>query len=189
MEPENQKRAKESRSQNDPTSEMSLLESLDANAVRAGYSRGDDGILRTRDGFLSDGWVIVKNPAIVDTGALGPCCGIIVLDPNLGRTLVGHFAEPFGDGEYSVPKMLEAVQGRISTNDVRVIVGGIQRYSDLIDEGYPWDPEGTRAGVIAALEKFGFPKESIETHFSETDQGLALILDTTSGKLTKEVIG
>ncbi len=124
---------------------------------------------------------------IVDTGALGPCVGVIIYNPNGKDAYGGHFVDPQIDElETMIKDALRQFQISESKNNLEVyVVGNSAEIIDLKQREYELQ---SRRLVDEIFAHYGFCNSQIYKKWSPDKSVANLELQVDTGKTLLEIV-
>ena len=118
--------------------------------------------------------------AVISTGGLGPCCGVIVFDTQTKTATVGHFVCLSVEGGL-VDEMFDFLRAtRTQGSNFQAAVGGLAPMGDIRSSA---EAAHLREQIIERLESVGIPRAAIETTWAEDDTTVSLEIHTATGRI------
>ncbi len=123
---------------------------------------------------------LVENPAMVDTGTLGPCVGMIIYNVRTQAAVATHMVEG-----WEVDEAVElAAREMPPTLDHEVYVGGASMFGRM-DEFEKEFLEGSRRAVLEVLNKAGYKPEQLFIKFNDDHECASLQINTVDGEVSR----
>ncbi len=123
---------------------------------------------------------VVENPALINTGALGPCVGMIIYNVRTKAALITHMVmgweleDPIKQAGIEMPPI----------EDHEVYVGGASTYG-RVSETQKAFMKKSREAAVKLLEDAGYKPEQLRIRFNDRHECMSLSIYTEDGEVIR----